>query len=182
MSSPKTGLRGATLEAIAGQSGLSKQNLIYYFPTKEALYTELLESLLDRWLLPMTNISPDGVPAEEILTYVRHKLAMSREMPRESRLFATEMLQGAPLLTPMLKDRLHDLVAEKAAVIAGWTAEGRISNLDPYHLFFSIWAMTQHYADFDAQVSAVLGPERAPARFVEAETFVTAAIARMIAP
>lgn len=178
----ENGLRGATLEAIAVQSGLSKQNLIYYFPTKEALYIELLESLLDTWLLPMTKISPDGQPAEEILTYVRHKLAMSQDMPRESRLFATEMLQGAPLLSPMLKQRLHDLVQEKAAVIAGWAAEGRISDLDPYHLFFSIWAMTQHYADFDVQVSAVLGPERTPARFVEAEAFVTAAVARMIAP
>jgi TetR/AcrR family transcriptional regulator len=35
--------------------------------------------------------------------------------------------------------------------------EGRLARTDPYHLIFSIWATTQHYADFDAQVRVVLG-------------------------
>jgi transcriptional regulator, TetR family len=27
--------------------------------------------------------------------------------------------------------------------------------VDPYHLIFSIWALTQHYADFDAQIRLI---------------------------
>ncbi|MGN6765044.1 MAG: TetR family transcriptional regulator C-terminal domain-containing protein, partial [Rhizobiaceae bacterium] len=34
---------------------------------------------------------------------------------------------------------------------------GKIATTDPRHLIFSIWATTQHYADFDVQVRAVLG-------------------------
>ncbi|WP_045393189.1 TetR family transcriptional regulator C-terminal domain-containing protein [Falsirhodobacter sp. alg1] len=178
----ENGLRGATLEAIARRAGLSKQNLIYYFPTKEAIYTGLLQSLLDIWLQPMAEIRAEGDPATEILTYVRRKLAISRDMPRESRLFATEVLQGAPLLGETLTGGLRHLVDKTAALFAKWAAEGRIADLDPHHLIFSIWAMTQHYADFDTQVSAVLGPARAEQRFDEAEVFTVAAVSRMIAP
>ena len=46
---------------------------------------------------------------------------------------------------------------EKAAIIRGWIDEGRLNPVDPHHLIFAIWATTQHYADFDAQVSAVIG-------------------------
>ncbi|WP_249218869.1 TetR family transcriptional regulator C-terminal domain-containing protein [Falsirhodobacter algicola] len=178
----ENGLRGATLEMIATQAGLSKQNLIYYVPTKEALYVELLEGQLDAWLQPLRDIDAAGDPQTEILTYVRRKLTLSETMPRESRLFATEMLQNAPRLSPVLSGRLRALVDEKAAILAGWARDGRIAPLDPHHLIFAIWSMTQHYADFDVQISAVLGPDRAPRRHREAEAFVTAAILRIIDP
>jgi TetR/AcrR family transcriptional regulator len=45
----------------------------------------------------------------------------------------------------------------KAAVINDWIGAGRMAPVDPVHLFFTIWAATQTYADFDVQVSAVLG-------------------------
>ncbi|MBE3640099.1 TetR family transcriptional regulator C-terminal domain-containing protein [Mangrovicoccus algicola] len=174
------GLRGATLEQIAAAAGLSKQNVIYYFDGKEAIYRELLESLLDRWLAPLRALSPEGEPVAEILTYMRRKLEMSRDMPRESRLFATEILRGAPLLREELQGGLRALVDEKAAVIAGWAAAGRIAPVDPHHLIFSIWAMSQHYADFDIQVCAVLGAARSPGRFDEAGRFLETALMRML--
>lgn len=174
------GLRGATLEQIASQAGLSKANVVYYFDSKEAIYLELLESLLDTWLDPLRSLSADGDPIEEILGYVRRKIHMSRELPRESRLFATEIIQGAPHISPVLGDSLRSLVDEKAAVIKSWANAGKIAPLDPHHLIFSIWAMTQHYADFDVQVQSVLGQDRAEQRFDEAERFVTSAVGRML--
>lgn len=176
------GLRGATLEQIASQAGLSKANVVYYFEGKEAIYLELLESLLDLWLDPLRALSADGDPVEEILDYVRRKMQMSRDLPRESRLFATEIIQGAPRISPVLEGGLKSLVDEKAAVIKSWADAGQIALIDPHHLIFSIWAMTQHYADFDAQVQKVLGPERTAQRFDEAERFVTTAVERMLRP
>ena len=152
------GFHGATLDQIASQAGLSKPNLLYYFPSKEAVYTALLEGLLDDWLAPLQALDPDGEPQDEILAYVARKLAMSRDMPRESRLFAGEILQGAPRIGSALAGELRDLVDLKAAVIRGWAEAGRIARVDPHHLIFSIWALTQHYSDFDAQIRAVLGP------------------------
>jgi len=150
------GFRGATLDRIAAEAGLSKPNLLYYFPSKAAIHEELLSGLMDTWLQPLRALDPNGDPRAEILTYVRRKLEMSRTMPRESRLFANEVLQGAPNFGPRLHSGLKPLVDEKAAVIAGWAAEGRIAEVDPHHLIFSIWATTQHYADFEAQIATLL--------------------------
>lgn len=151
------GLKGATLDLIAGEAGLSKPNVLYYFAGKEAIYTALLEGQLEVWLDPMRQIDPAGEPVDEILAYVRRKLDLSRDYPRESRLFANEVIQGAPLMLATLEGELRALVDETAAVIRGWAEAGRIAPVDPHHLVFSIWALTQHYADFDVQVRAVLG-------------------------
>jgi TetR/AcrR family transcriptional regulator len=164
------GFRGATLDQIAELAGLSKPNLLYYFPSKEAIHQQLLAELMDVWLAPLRALDAGGDPVSEILGYLRRKLEMSRDMPRESRLFANEVLQGAPRIGEGLSGELKSLVDEKAAVIAGWMAAGRIAPLDPYHLIFSIWALTQHYADFDVQVRAVLGPGHDP--FAEAGSFL----------
>jgi TetR/AcrR family transcriptional regulator len=98
---------------------------------------------------------------------------MARDFPRESRLFANEMLQGAPRMTPILQGELKRLVDEKAEVIKSWIRADKIARVDPYHLIFSIWATTQHYADFDVQVRAVLGPDRGgEGRFEDAARFL----------
>lgn len=172
------GFRGATLDEIAANAGLSKPNLLYYFPSKEAIHHALLDGLLTTWLDPLRALNPNGSPKAEILAYVRRKLAMSRDYPRESRLFANEILQGAPRIKPALTGELKTLVDEKAKVIRGWSDEGRIAAVDPHHLIFSIWALTQHYADFDVQVRAVLG-ETDP--FPGAEEYLDQLFSRMLA-
>ncbi|SDF09131.1 TetR family transcriptional regulator C-terminal domain-containing protein [Limimaricola pyoseonensis] len=173
------GFRGATLDRIAQSAGLSKPNLLYYFPSKEAIHVALLEQLLDLWLAPLRALDPEGEPRQEILRYVRRKLEMSRAHPRESRLFANEILQGAPRARPVLDRELKQLVDEKAALIARWSEAGRIGPVDPHHLIFSIWALTQHYADFDVQVRAVLG-EADP--FARAEAWLTRMFEAVLAP
>ena len=161
------GFRGATLDGIARAAGLSKPNLLYYFPGKEAIYEALLTSLLDTWLDPLRALDPEGDPLAEMLAYVRRKLELARDHPRESRLFAGEVLRGAPILGAELSGPLRALVDDRAAVIAGWMAAGRLAPSDPHHLIFAIWALTQHYADFEVQVRAVLGEARDP--WAEAE-------------
>ncbi len=174
------GFRGATLDQIAEVAGLSKPNLLYYFASKEAIHLELLAGLMDRWLAPLRAMDAGGDPVDEIKSYVRRKLQISRDMPRESRLFANEVLQGAPRIGAALSGELKSLVDEKAAVIRGWSAAGRIAPVDPHHLIFSIWALTQHYADFDVQVRAVLGDGRDP--YPQAEEFLMQTYGRMLAP
>jgi TetR/AcrR family transcriptional regulator len=172
------GFGGATVDQIADAAGLSKPNLLYYFPSKEAIHLELLSGLLDIWLAPLRALDPAGEPMTEILAYLDRKLEMSRELPRESRLFANEILQGAPHMRAVIEGELKLLVDEKAAVIRAWSEAGHIAAVNPYHLIFSIWALTQHYADFDMQVRAVLGPDHDP--FAEAGTFVHMVYTRLL--
>lgn len=154
------GFRGATLDRIADGAGMSKPNLLYYFPTKTAIYVALLQDLLEDWLQPLAELDPDGDPITEIGRYIDLKLNMSRRRPDASKLFANEILHGAPMIGEVLRGPMKALVDEKAAVISGWADTGRIAPLDPYHLIFMIWAVTQHYADFDVQIRAVLGADR----------------------
>ncbi|NHF73308.1 TetR family transcriptional regulator C-terminal domain-containing protein [Paracoccus xiamenensis] len=174
------GFRGATLDQIAEAAALSKPNLLYYFPSKEAVYLALLGSALEEWLDPLRAIDPGGEPVAEMLAYIRAKLAMSRSHARESRLFAGEVLRGAPHIHEVLHGPLRELVDEKAALIAGWMAAGRLAPSDPHHLIFSIWALTQHYADFAPQVQAVLGDGRDP--IAEGQSFAETLFRRMLTP
>jgi TetR/AcrR family transcriptional regulator len=73
--------------------------------------------------------------------------------------FANELLSGAPYLTDYLEIDLKQRVEAKSRIIAGWIVEGRMASLDPRHLFFMIWAMTQTYADFAVQIRAVMSVE-----------------------
>ncbi len=155
----RTGYRGATLDQIAAEAGLSKPNLLYYFASKEAIHRSLLENALRGWLEPLQAINPAGEPLTEILAYVRRKIESSRSHPRESRLFANEILHGAERIMPALKGDLRALVDDKAQLIQRWMDAGRLRQTNPQHLIFSIWSLTQHYADFDVQVRAVLGPD-----------------------
>lgn len=174
------GFHGATLDRIARAAGLSKPNLLYYFASKEAIHLALLEGLLDTWLDPLRALDPDGEPLAEILTYVRRKLDLAHDYPRESRLFANEILQGAPRIRAAIDGPLKALVDQKAAVLQGWIDAGRIAPVNPHHLIVSVWALTQHYADFDIQVRAVLGPGHDP--WAEAAPFLTHLFTRMLAP
>ena len=152
----ENGYRGATLDQIAAESGLSKPNILYYFEGKQNIHLALLSQLMSAWLAPLDALDPDGEPLEELLSYMQRKLAMSRQYPRESRLFANEILQGAPRITPHLQERLKPLFEEKAQVIQVWIDQGKLALVDPQHLLFSIWATTQHYADFETQINILL--------------------------
>jgi len=151
------GIHGTRLEQVAELAGVSKTNLLYYFPSKEALYVSVLQQILDIWLAPLKAFREELTPLVAIQQYIRLKLEVSRDYPQASRLFCLEMLQGAPLLKTVLSGDMKSLVDEKSAIIAGWVATGKLAPVDPHHLIFMIWSATQHYADFSAQVEAVTG-------------------------
>ena len=82
---------------------------------------------------------------------------MSFEDPTASRLFANEIIGGAPFLTEYMQQILGPWVESRADIIRGWIADGRMPETDPVLLIFMIWSSTQHYADFQAQVLGLLG-------------------------
>lgn len=164
------GFRGATLDQIAEAAGMSKPNILYYFSGKEDIHLTLLNQLMDAWLSPLEQLNETGDPLSELLGYVKRKLEMSRQFPRESRLFANELLQGAPHMRAQLETGLKPLFDEKVLLIERWIKSGKIAAVDPRHLFFSIWATTQTYADFEAQISVLIpGPTHPDA---EADRFL----------
>ena len=175
----RAGFGGATMAAIADASGLPKANLHYYFGSKKDLYRAVLSYILNDWLEPIACITKDAEPRAAIEQYIRAKMALARLRPDGSKVFANELLHGALVVRTLLETDLRDLVASKSAVIQGWVDAGRMANVNGTHLFFTIWAATQTYADFDVQVGAVLGRSELTAKdHAEATDHVVSLILR----
>ena len=151
------GFAGATMAAIAASADLPKANLHYYFGSKQALYRAVLAGTLKEWLVPTYGITAQADPRLAIEGYIHAKMALALQRPDASKVFANELLNGAPVIKTLLATELREHVLGKAAVIEGWIAAKRMAPVDVIHLFFTIWAATQTYADFDVQVCAVLG-------------------------
>ncbi|MSO70360.1 MAG: TetR/AcrR family transcriptional regulator [Alphaproteobacteria bacterium] len=154
------GFSGATTAEIATRAGIPKPNLHYYFRTKQALYRAVLDDILALWLDATASIVAEAEPADALRRYIEAKMAYSRTRPFASKVFANELLHGAPAVKGFLGGAMKRLVDDKAKVIEGWITAGRIAPIDPYHLFFVLWAATQTYADFDCQIAAVLGKKK----------------------
>ncbi|MCF7201946.1 TetR/AcrR family transcriptional regulator [Pseudomonas oligotrophica] len=145
---------------IAARAGLPKPNVYYYFKSKENLYREVLESIVEPLLAASAPFNQPGEPAEVLRAYIRSKIRISREHAGASKVFASEIMHGAPHLSAERVAQLNAQAAHNIARLQGWIDAGRMAAVDPSHLLFSIWAATQTYADFDWQITSVTGKER----------------------
>lgn len=169
------GYEGTSIATIAEQAGLSKQNLLYYFPNKQALYKRVLDDVLDEWLERMNLLADAGKEPQQVLrSYVEAKLRFSREHPWGSRLYAMEVIGGAPMYGQEIKKKLIPLLRKDIAVFEQWISEGKIAPVNATHLLFTIWAMTQSYADFSTQMCLVLNRKQLTrSDFADAEKLIT---------
>lgn len=151
------GFAASKTSDIAAKAGLPKPNVYYYFKSKENLYREVLESIIEPLLAASAPFNQPGQPAEVLEAYIRSKIRISRELPFASKVFASEIMHGAPHLSPEQTDQLNAQAQHNIACIQRWIDQGLMAKVDPHHLMFSIWAATQTYADFDWQIATVTG-------------------------
>ncbi len=159
------GFRGATIDQIAGVAGMSKPNLLYYFKTKKDIYLAVLEQTLNVWLKSLMEWQVTGTAKATITSYIDKKFEFSRDHSAGSRVFANEIMEGAPILKTLLGEDLKKLVGENTRVIEGWVKSGQIKPIEPIHLIFMLWAVTQHYADFSTQIETLTGKTLADKNF-----------------
>ncbi|WP_018274400.1 TetR/AcrR family transcriptional regulator [Teredinibacter turnerae] len=150
------GYSGASIQAIADRAGLPKANIHYYFKRKTNLYVAVLDNILSLWNDYLDEIDVDDDPAEVLDNLIRSKVEFSYSNPKASKLFAMEIIQGAPHLKDYLRNELRPWVRSKMKVLDTWIAQGKMAAIDPVYLIFLIWSSTQHYADFDTQVLTVM--------------------------
>lgn len=151
------GYKGASVGKIAEQAGLPKANIHYYFKNKRSLYLAVLSDIIDLWDTTLSHISPDDDPAMVLGNYIDLKIRQAQQHPLASKIFATEVISGAPNLTQYFKDGYQNWFEQRAEVFRQWHQQGKMDDVSPAHLIFLIWSSTQHYADFSVQVSAALG-------------------------
>ena len=152
------GFSGSSLDEIAQLANMHKSNIFYYYENKESLYVEVLTTVMQKWLAPLQILEVELEPTEALTHYLMQKIESSKDQPKASRLFALEIIQGAPHILPILKGPLKKLFKRKAKVIQTWQEQGKLSaEIDPELLILNIWAITQNYADFSTQMEMVTG-------------------------
>ena len=151
---------GTHVKEIAKVSGLPKTNVYYYFPTKESIYTAVIERLIEGWDRAFEHIVPEHEPREAIAAYIRAKLEYSRRYATESRFFANEILRGAQFLERRQRQHIRDVTDQRAHVVEEWIRRGQMAPVDPRHFFIMLWSATQFYADFGMLAADVLNRRR----------------------
>jgi TetR/AcrR family transcriptional regulator len=149
------GYSGATTAEIAARAGLPKANLHYYFSTKAGLYRRVLTGVLTAWLSAADTFESDTDPAEALGRYIGAKMDLARSRPQGSRIFANEILRGAPEIQDFLETTLREWVESRGAIVRRWIEAGALKPIEPKTLFYMIWATTQHYADFAHQIETL---------------------------
>jgi TetR/AcrR family transcriptional regulator len=168
------GFEGATLEGIAAAAGISRHNLLYYFPSKEQLYRRVLDDVMTQWLAGMGALAVGDDPRKALQRYIAAKMRSSRERPDGSKTFTMEVIAGAPRYADAIAGRVGPALAADVRVFERWARQGRIAKVDFTHLMFAIWAVTQAYADLAPQFALLLGkPGLEPADFERAQALIT---------
>jgi len=153
----EAGFGGATMQLIADVAGLPKANLHYYFPTKELLYRQVVQKIFQIWLQAADIFDQAEGPEEGIGAYIDAKMEISRRHADGSKVWASEVMHGAPVIQDYLETTLTEWTNGRIEVIERWIAEGRMAPIDPRHLLYMLWATTQHYADFGHQIDTLNG-------------------------
>ncbi len=153
----EAGFGGATMQLIADMAGLPKANLHYYFPTKEALYRRVVQNIFEIWLDAASSFDDAAGPIEGIGAYVEAKMEISRRHPHGSKVWAAEVMHGAPVIQDYLETTLRDWTNGRISVIQRWIDQGQMAPINPRHLLYMLWATTQHYADFGHQIETLNG-------------------------
>lgn len=151
------GFRGATTESIAKEARLPKANVHYYFKTKSNLYRQVLQNILQDWMEAAATFEAYEDPEHALRTYITAKMEFSRQRPFGSRVWANEIMRGAPVMERFLGTTLKEWLNERVKIIRGWIHDGKIRPVDPKSLLYMIWATTQHYADFERQIVILNG-------------------------
>jgi TetR/AcrR family transcriptional regulator len=175
------GYGGTSMGDIAEQAELPRSNLHYYFSTKDELYRAVLLDLLEVWKQDALCFETFDDPRVVLSGYIRAKMNHSRTRPHGSKVWANEIIHGAPMLGETLDDSLYGWAKMKESKIRQWVEAGRILPVEPSALLYMIWASTQHYADFSHQVTLL--NERQPLserQFEQAVQTVTGVILRGI--
>lgn len=176
------GFGGVSLDHIAREVGASKQNLLYYFPSKEELYRRVLHGVLDVWLSYMDALSQrQDDPEQALREYIAGKLRFSREHPDDSRVYANEVVSGAPIFSAEIAERVIPALQADVAIFNRWAEQGLCRPVDGRHLMILLWASTQVYADWASQISLVLGKKKLGAEdFSAAESLIVDMVLRTV--
>ena len=151
------GFQGATVTEISKRAGIPKANIHYYFSSKLQLYQQVLDDIFTAWLQAAEQFEDFDDPRRALTAYINSKMNLSRNRPNGSKVWANEIIHGAPIIRDYLETRLRDWTISRETIIQGWIDSGKMRPFNPRYLLYMIWSSTQHYADFSCQINVLNG-------------------------
>ncbi|MEI8631093.1 TetR family transcriptional regulator C-terminal domain-containing protein [Vibrio sp. PP-XX7] len=127
----KHGYKGTTVQAVADRVSLPKANILYYFKSKNSLYLAVLKDILHLWNQGFADNAQGQDPAEVIRQYIQGKMHYSRTHPKESKIFALELIHGAPHIQNAVELPMVKWTEGKANIIQTWVEQGLDSSYRP---------------------------------------------------
>ena len=151
----EAGFAGATTQLIADVANLPKANVHYYFKTKQDIYRQVVYNIFDIWMEAASAFDTELGPREALSRYIDKKMDLARSHPYGSKVWASEIIQGAPIIQDYLEGQLKEWSKDRSKHIQRWIDDGEMDAIDPEHLLYMIWSTTQHYADFAHQIETL---------------------------
>ena len=149
------GFQGATMTEIGKRAGLPKANIHYYFSSKARLYQRVIDDVFTVWLKAADQFDDHDNPREALTAYISAKMELSRSRPNGSKVWANEIIHGAPMIRDYLETHVREWCASREARIQSWIDRGMMRPVNTRYLLYMIWASTQHFADFGTQITVL---------------------------
>jgi TetR/AcrR family transcriptional regulator len=172
----QNGFNGTSIQMVAELAKLPKTNILYYFKSKSTLYSAVIRGILHTWNSSFDQVTINDDPSEALAQYIAEKIEISRTNPNASKIFGLEILKGAHNFDENFKKQHKKWFEGRVAVINGWINEGKMPEISAEYLLFNIWASTQHYADFSAQIKDLRGSKMTKKDFLLATKTVVSLI------
>ena len=132
------GVDGSSLDSIAGELGIRKQSILYYFPTKTALFEAVLDQAADTFVKELESLDQTDDVWSQVEETVRIVFRLATRRPALLGLLREASRPGSNVGV-RLSGRLSEHIAVAQARLERALAEGTVRGDDARLLLFSLY-------------------------------------------
>jgi AcrR family transcriptional regulator len=126
------GYTATSLGDVADRVGIRSPSLYNHFRNKEALYSAVVDRLLEAFTAPLAELTAGGITAERIYAWLETIITMHHERPNLARLLQHAALSGGPQTNEII-ERLFRPMFDREGVAEGeFSPTGIPSELQPW--------------------------------------------------
>lgn len=159
----RQGYAATRVQSIAQRAGIPKSNVLYYFKSKDNLYSQVLARIAVPYLDACSAFQHQEQPLEALARHLRSLAQLFQAQPFGAKVLMAELAAGALHLPQEYAERWHAQAQQCVAALSLWIDQGLLVPADPQHLLITLWALAQSCVSLGWQMPRVLGKEKVEA-------------------